>query len=73
MEKDHYFMLQERDKWQARKRDIEDKIVELDEEEKRLRGELGKMMEQVEYYNSLTKDMKRELQPSSVSSMLKTI
>lgn len=73
MAKDYAFLLQEKEKWAGRKDELEAEIAKIDEEEKRLLGELEKMREQIRYYESLTRDMKKELQPSSVSGMLKSI
>jgi predicted nucleic acid-binding Zn-ribbon protein len=71
--KDYSFLLQERDRWVARKKELESEISKIDQEDSRLRGELEKIREQAAYYESLTRDMKRELQPSSVSGMLKSM
>ena len=71
MAKDYSFLLQEKDKWVKKKKELEAEIVKIEEEDKRLRGELVKMHEQVTYYDLLTRDMKKEVQPSSVSGMFK--
>lgn len=73
MVKDYSFLAQEKEKWTARKKELETEIEKINEEEKRLKGELAKMHEQISYYDSLTRDMKRDVQPSSVSEMLKSM
>jgi predicted nucleic acid-binding Zn-ribbon protein len=73
MPKDYGAILQEKDRWTLRKRELEVDVVKIEEEEKRLAGELAKMREQISYYDSLTRDMKREMQPPGVSSMFKSI
>jgi len=69
--KDYAFMVQEKEKWVNRKKELEAELVSIDEEERRLLGELVKMREQVSYYDSLTRDMKRQMQPADVSNMMK--
>ena len=73
MPKDYGALIQEKDNWTAKKKEIESEIKKIDDEEKRLAGELAKIREQAAYYDSLTRDMKKELQPQGVSSMFKSI
>ena len=73
MTKNYEFLLTEKEKWAKRRNDLEKEIAELDMEEKRLVSELAKIRGQVSYYETLTRDMKRELQPPDVVGILKTL
>ncbi len=59
-------------RWRHRQEQIEKILKELNEEEERLSRELAKAEKQLAYYNSLTSDMKRELEPPGLASMLKS-
>jgi len=57
-------------RWKRRQEEVEQLLRQLNEEEERLVRELAKAERQVSYYNSLTGDMKRELEPPGLASML---
>lgn len=59
-------------RWRQRQEQIENILKELNQEEERLSRELVKAEKQLAYYNSLTSDMKRELEPPGLASMLKS-
>jgi predicted nucleic acid-binding Zn-ribbon protein len=59
-------------RWRRRQQHLEESLKQLSEEEERLTRELAKAEKQLTYYSSLTSDMKRELEPSSLASMLKS-
>jgi len=59
-------------RWRRRQQHLEETLRQLSEEEERLTRELVKAEKQLSYYNSLTSDMKRELEPPSLASMLKS-
>jgi len=57
-------------RWRRRQTQIESVLRHLADEEDRLTRELAKAQRQLAYYNSLTSDMKRELEPPGLASML---
>ena len=57
-------------RWRQRERRILDALKSVDEERHRLGEELLKVEQQVTYYDSLTRDMKRELGRPGLSSLL---
>jgi len=59
-------------RWRRRQQHLEESLGRLSEEEERLTRELVKAEKQLAYYSSLTSDMKRELEPPSLASMLKS-
>lgn len=61
------------ERWRQRERRILDAIHEVDEEQHRLDEELAKVGQQVTYYDSLAKDMKRELGRPGLSSLLSSL
>ncbi|HEX9340306.1 MAG TPA: hypothetical protein VF992_03940 [Thermoplasmata archaeon] len=61
------------DRWQQKERRILDAIAGIDEERRRLSEELGKAEQQVLYYDSLTREMKRELGRPGLSSLLSSL
>jgi len=58
------------ERWRLRERRLLDTIHDLDEEEARLLGEIAKVDQQVTYYEGLARDMKRELEPPKLSTLL---
>jgi len=63
-------MEREVDRWRQRERRILDALQTVDDERHRLDEELLKVDQQVTYYDSLTRDMKRELGRPGLSSLL---
>jgi len=61
---------QEFERWRGRERRLLEALAQVDEESRRLTDELLKVEQQIAYYDSLTRDMKRELGPSGLSSLL---
>jgi predicted nucleic acid-binding Zn-ribbon protein len=59
-------------RWRRRQQHLEESLKRLSEEEERLTRELAKAEKQLTYYSSLTSDMKRELEPPGLASMLKS-
>ncbi len=59
-------------RWKRRQAQLEENLRRLSEEEERLTHELVKAEKQLSYYSSLTSDMKRELEPPSLASMMKS-
>ena len=57
-------------RWRRRQMQIEDSLKRIQSEEERLSRELAETEKQLAYYNSLTSDMKRELEPPNLASML---
>ena len=60
-------------RWRQRERRILDALKSVDEERHRLGEELLKVEQQVTYYDSLTRDMKRELGRPGLSSLLSSL
>ncbi len=60
-------------RWRQRERRILDAIQSVDDERRRLDQELLKVDRQVVYYDSLTRDMKRELGRPGLSSLLSSL
>jgi hypothetical protein len=59
--------------WRARWREVEAALHEVEQEEARATAELAKVDEQASYYDSLAGEMKRDLQPPSLSRLLRTL
>ena len=57
-------------RWKRRQMQIEESLKRLQREEERLNRELVETQKHLAYYNSLTSDMKRELEPPNLASML---
>ncbi|MFA5895344.1 MAG: hypothetical protein WC985_00360 [Thermoplasmata archaeon] len=58
------------ERWRGRERLLQEALSQVEEESRRLTEELAKVEQQIVYYESLTRDMKRELGPSGLSSLL---
>lgn len=61
------------ERWRQRERRILDALQTVDDERHRLDEELLKVDQQVSYYDSLTREMKRELGPPGLSSLLSSL
>ena len=60
----------ELEQWRLRERNLLEALQDLDEEEARLQTELDRVDRQVAYYESLARDMKKELGPPKLSTLL---
>jgi chromosome segregation ATPase len=60
-------------RWRQRERRLLDALRTVDEERRRLDEELLKVEQQVAYYDSLTREMKRELGKPGLSSLLSSL
>jgi tetrahydromethanopterin S-methyltransferase subunit B len=60
-------------KWVQRRRELEEALAELDRQESFLLEELSRVEEQVAYYGSLARDMKRTLDPPKLSQLLRSL
>ena len=63
----------ESQRWRLREKHLLDALQGLEEERRRLDDELLKVEQQVTYYDSLTRDMKRELGRPGLSSLLSSL
>ena len=63
----------EMERWRQRERRILDALQSLADERRRLDDELIKVDQQVAYYDSLTREMKRELGRPGLSSLLSSL
>ena len=61
------------ERWRQRERRILDALHGVDDERHRMDEELLKVEQQVAYYDSLTREMKRELGPPGLSSLLSSL
>jgi hypothetical protein len=61
------------ERWHQRERRILDTLKSVEEERRRLDEELLKVQQQVAYYDSLTRDMKRELGGPGLSNLLSSL
>lgn len=61
------------ERWRQRERRILEALREVDGERRRLDEELAKVAQQVSYYDSLARDMKRELGGPGLSSLLSSL
>ena len=63
--------LEERRRWEARRTELKKEMKGLPPSERTLRkSELGKIEQQISYYDSLLRQMKAELRPSDRSAIL---
>ncbi|HEY7587448.1 MAG TPA: hypothetical protein VIB49_01700 [Thermoplasmata archaeon] len=63
----------ELERWRGRERRILGALDEVDVERRRIAAELEKVEQQIVYYDSLTRDMKRELRRPGLSSLLSSL
>ena len=61
------------ERWRQRERRILDALHNVDDERHRLGEELLKVEQQVSYYDSLTREMKREFGRPGLSSLLSSL
>jgi len=61
------------ERWRQRERRLLDALQSVDDERHRLDDELLKVEQQVAYYDSLTREMKRELGRPGLSSLLSSL
>ena len=61
------------ERWRQRERRLLDALDHVDEERQRLESELAKVAQQVVYYDSLTREMKRELGRPGLSSLMSSL
>jgi hypothetical protein len=63
----------EAQRWRLRERRILDALQTVEDERRRLADELLKVEQQLSYYDSLARDMKRELGPPGLSGLLSSL
>ncbi|HYY47124.1 MAG TPA: hypothetical protein VFA17_00390 [Thermoplasmata archaeon] len=61
------------ERWRQRERRILDALQSVEDERRRLDEELLKVEQQVAYYDSLTREMKRELGRPGLSGLLSSL
>ena len=61
------------ERWQRRERSLLLAIEQVEEERTRLGTELDRVEHQVTYYDSLTRDMKKELRRPGISTLLSSL
>lgn len=68
------FALQERERWKERELEVRREIKIAPKIEKQTKQEeLSIILEQVAYYDALTRDMKKSVKPSKVSHLLNAL
>jgi len=60
-------------RWRAREKRLLESLREVEEERRRLDEELSKVDQQIAYYDSLTRDMKREYGKTGLSGLLSSL
>ncbi len=63
----------ELDRWRQRERRLLTALEQVDEERRRLEAEMGRVDQQVVYYDNLTREMKKELRQPGISSLLHSL
>jgi predicted nucleic acid-binding Zn-ribbon protein len=61
------------ERWRQRERRLLDALEHVNEERERLETERVKVEQQIAYYDSLTREMKRELGRPGLSSLLSSL
>ena len=61
------------ERWRHREKRLLDALRDVDDERHRLDDELAKVEQQLAYYDSLARDMKRELGRPGLSSLLSSL
>ena len=61
------------ERWRQREKRLLEALENVDDERQRLESELVKVEQQVVYYDSLTREMKRELGGPGLSSLLSSL
>lgn len=61
------------DRWRQREQKLLTAIVQVDEERRRLDGELVRVQQQVAYYDNLARDMKKELGRPGLGNLLSSL
>jgi hypothetical protein len=68
------FVLEERDKWRKRQVDLERELKFMRTAEKDAKlNDLEKIKEQVAYYDTLAREIKKTVKPSKVSHLLNSL
>ncbi|MFQ6129014.1 MAG: hypothetical protein ACE5QW_08955 [Thermoplasmata archaeon] len=63
----------EYERWRFRRKDLEEELRVLSEEENEILKELARVEGQIAYYDSLESEMKRELEPPRLSDLLSSL
>ncbi len=61
------------DRWRQRERKLLNAIDQVDDERRRLDAELGRVEQQVVYYDNLARDMKKELGRPGLGNLLSSL
>ncbi len=61
------------ERWKRREKSLTEELRTVKEEERTLVAELAKVEEQVSYYDSLEKGMKKELDPPQLRELLRSL
>jgi chromosome segregation ATPase len=64
---------EEYERWRFKRKDLEDRLKALSEEENDILKELARVEGQISYYDSLERDMKKELEPPRLSDLLSSL
>jgi chromosome segregation ATPase len=61
------------ERWRQRERRLLEALDQVEDERRRLDEELVRVRQQVDYYDSLTRDMKKELGRPGLSNLLSSL
>ncbi len=61
------------DRWRQREQRLLTALDQLEAERRRLDGEMGRVEQQVAYYDNLTRDMKKELGRPGLGNLLSSL
>lgn len=64
---------QEYERWRFKRKDLEEELRKLSEEEHEILRELTRVEGQIAYYDSLESEMKKELEPPRLSDLLSSL
>ena len=65
--------VEECERWKKEEIKLQEYLKQLVEDEERVLQEIEKVRQQVVYYKALTKDMKKEIKPPTISNLMESL
>jgi hypothetical protein len=65
--------MEECERWKKEELKLREYLKQLVEDEERVMQEIEKVRQQVLYYQALTKDMKKEIKPPTISDLMESL
>ncbi len=65
--------MEECERWKKEELKLREYLKQLVEDEERVMQEIEKVRQQVLYYKALTKDMKKEIKPPTISDLMESL